>query len=145
MAALGDFIGRLPFVPDISPDVLNAILFASAVGIPSGYKAAATFWPEGRFLTAAVLFFVCFVAFISWTFGDLFVWDSPGDYFFDPYAAIVVPLTFTFALVRLRGYAKGFISVLTFIATIQILYWLNAPWFADWVNREINGSSYPQS
>lgn len=155
---IGEAIGELFSIPPIDPVALNALFFALSLGIPSAYYMFKSRWnaamldaifgtktavldadirasrtPMGKFadVASAIVFgFAYFYLYLS-------VARAPA---IDPtfgYWAVVGPLllfhagAFALAAWKLPGYGKGLVFVVTLVATMQLLYFLQLPWVSD--------------
>jgi hypothetical protein len=150
-AWLGRLIGMAPWLPDLSGDVVAALVLAASLGAPIGYALAGFLFPSGRPP--------------AWTFDE----DEPpigsaspsagGLIFCVPlgmtasFAAFLtavqawredlsLPLLysgltvymFVAACFVLNGFLRGVLILLAFMGAFQALYWLNTPGLTDWVN-----------
>lgn len=149
-AWLGRLVGYLPFLPSLSVDVVNAIVFASSFGIPSGYylmyKDPYTLRKEEEYGESPESAKRLIVAFITGLFFCIYIWIIAirldfltGSYFsaafFSISTLLILRAVFLPALLNMEGYKRGFVYTLTFIATLQCCYWLNTPWLKAEINR----------
>jgi hypothetical protein len=150
-AWLGRLIGMAPWLPDLSGDVVAALVLAASLGAPIGYALATFLFPSGRSP--------------AWTFDE----DEPSIGSTSPSAGgliFCVPLGMTasfaaflmaveawredlsFPLLHsglifymfvagcflLRGFLRGVLILLAFMGVFLALTWLSTPGLADWVN-----------
>jgi hypothetical protein len=57
------------------------------------------------------------------------------------FALSIFVVVFSIALLELKGYAKGLWAVLSFFASMQILYEVNAPGVASWINERASAAT----
>lgn len=163
-AYLGTLIGTLPLIPRVPAGILNALLFASSVGIPAGMggflsmRSSAVRIPAGmggflemwrwflghlKWTTIVVmplLFFGTYLLFLDPLFAQFFPW--PPTWFFRLVSLSWIRwlLLFTLAfyvyvaLVNIRGFARGVVLLTTTVVTLQIMYYLNVPGVGKWIN-----------
>lgn len=138
MRWLGRLVGRIPWLPDIPPEVMNATVFASAIALPAWLVA---FEPRPHPLIATMrwVMIASFTALAAVLY--LMAASSPAVLLTDNWSgqllvvgAIATFVAFwIFALMRIGGYFRGLVFILMFTATMQVLYYLNAPWVGDWI------------
>jgi len=124
LTKIGQFIGKFPFIPELSSDVMNTIIFISSVTLPLFFSFLRTY--------ISLLYSLFLAFFVTYTYhhtitaeeSDILVWI-----FF-----IEISLTVILATFVLPSFGKGIIYVLTFIVTLEILYILSSPWLAEPIN-----------
>lgn len=151
---MGQLIGTLPFLPQLTAFHVNAAIFTAAFGVPAAYvvlRRGASDAPRRprrsiRSLAAAAILFASVMAYafvgsvhVRMRIVDLMIDGSQreanlaGLIFLLVVAAMFV-VALLVALVSLKGYARGLVLILSFILTLQVLYYLDAPYLADWID-----------
>lgn len=146
---LGDLIGTIPFVPELSSTVINsiAILFTT-IAPPLIYSASYILFSKEKYFRSSFVIFSLYMLFeggrISYNLmvnidNGIIGYTSVGpDYssvFENITGLLFVAIFFIYSLFAVPNYAKGFFTVMTFLITLQILYFLNTPWLIDSVNN----------
>jgi len=147
-AWIGGLIGMIPFLPELDAEVVNCIIFCVSVGLPSGIAFAIrisqrreAYSPWQLYASLSVLIYPLAAALIYYLVVDFSWFRFSG--FLDAVllgGIISFAIMFGLALVTLNGYAKGLFLVVTFILTMQVLYWLNTPWLSDQINAAVESA-----
>ncbi len=137
MSWLGNLVGQIPFLPSVSANFLNSVLFAFGIGAPASYLGYELYakGEENRlkFLmgTVASIYVYMFAAGILYyaivepTFvpemtkvDPNFLWGLGL-----PLAGILL-MGWVHAIIKLPGYGKGLLAVVTFFGTIEFLHFM---------------------
>lgn len=160
---LGRLIGQLPFLPNFSADAINALLFTSTVGLPGAFVIAQRLrtssvgvWVLVPMCASVVIAtYVAYVISIAPYNPSYYTLISPDGHQSGPWfesfvvrarqsfpvvcgMLLAVAVSFLGALLFLKGFARGVIVLASFILTLQVLYWLNAPWVGDVIRETAN-------
>lgn len=157
MTQAGVHLGAILRVPPIDPTLINALLFAFTLGAPSAYYMHKSRWNAvvldqffgtgtavkdadlkmsegGVGKVADIAAGIVFALAYFWLY--LSVVRAPASDAI-AYWAVVGPLLLfhmgavALAAWKLPGYGKGLVYFATFVATMQILYFLQLPWLSD--------------
>jgi hypothetical protein len=150
-AWLGRMVGKAPWLPDLSGDVVTALIFAASLGAPVGYVLAVFLFPDGRPSAwtfdkppppigseapnaGGLIFCVLFATTASFAafLAAATAWRE--DLLFPFLYSGLTVYMFVAACLLLHGFLRGVLLLLTFMGAFQALYWLSTPGLADWVN-----------
>ncbi len=152
---IGSALGKLPLIPHISADVVNGAVFTASVGVPAGFALIRlgnsqsavnrldefgiprwSLWGFG----ATVPFFLYGIYMTATVPGYLETWQGRAEEQGEILSLVEVSIlslfvlaAFLCALITLKGYARGLIVFVSFVITLQLLYWINTPWLADFI------------
>jgi hypothetical protein len=143
-AWVGSLIGLLPVIPELDPETVGALLFTASVGAPSCYYMWQSRWPQRALgmshqsLLPPLLLAWHFLIYRDLAKADPAEWDwNTGETFL----LFLFLASFAVTVWKLPGYGRGVVVVLSFIVTLQLLYWLNTPWFADTISSLADGAT----
>lgn len=156
---VGKLIGEIPYIPELSPNVVNALLFVSSVGIPSafaGFKYITDDYDEKEFIKyvfsifwgislSLLLVYISFEAFKNLSLsmeGEGVVgwyrvnkWQCIRCVFGISFGFLFIFMMFLRSFLYLPGFSRGVVHVCVFLITVEVLYLLEVPW----VHEQING------
>jgi hypothetical protein len=140
-----------PWLPDLSGDVVAALVLAASLGAPIGYALATFLFPSGRppawtfdedeppmgsalpsvgglIFCVALGMTASFAAFLT----AVEAWRE--DLSFPLLHSGLAVYMFVAACFVLNGFLRGVLILLAFTGAFQALYWLSTPGLANWVN-----------
>lgn len=128
---VGDLIGFIPFVPELSASTVNFLILATTVYVPGFYAM----WPGRAYANERS----GIIALISAIFALVIFLTVQLDYDLplDAYRVLIVALMLTMIIFLLPVYRNGLLFVIVMLATFEAVYWLNLPQFRDSVDRFI--------
>jgi len=133
-AFVGRMIGYLPFLPHYSANEVNALLFASTVGIPTVYEythgigaVGGGMYPARRFWFILLLPLYYFLYLMVFEVAPHSIMDWLRVSLISAFCAF----HWIVALVTMKGYRRGLVYTLTFVLTMQCLYWSHTPWLKN--------------
>src|SRR5690606_16840839 len=135
-----EWVGRaVPFI-DISYEVVYGAMLTASIGVPAAFAVArsSSSVSENWRTVAAMLVYPAIVYTIV-VKKDRFI-ELGAGWFYVCNLVTFVPILlagWVWALITLRGYVMGFVVFVSFVAAMQVLYFLNTPWFADQINAQV--------
>lgn len=162
--AIGRLIGLIPFVPEFSTAAVNLIIYYSTVSIPSivassklrsipadfDYKKNRGIlykffkfvkkYNLGYLINSNYLFsFFILLAPLYVFFPEIIMPNThPNSFLITTYLVLLIVNTVVLigiSILKLPGFGKGIVFVLTFFICVEALYLLEAPFIADQINH----------
>ena len=143
---LGSYLGRIPFIPELSSTMVNALVLVGSIYFPLyGYgllRIRARYKMIAKTVTFVFLSMFTFPLF-TYTFYLAIKGVKVPVSRIDWYISLVIlgfmvaaaGRTIVFNCLYIPGYGKGIVSVIAFILTLQIFYVLNVPKIVEDINR----------
>jgi hypothetical protein len=139
--ALGRLIGELPFMPPLSAMTVNMLVLLGAVGFPGAWGVL-KYWGEVSFPRDDESAPRFEMAIFKWAQVIIVLLGTAslaalahGEVLLDPvqttFFALFVLGGWGASMYFLPGYFRGLVFVVSFVAAMQALYYLNAPWLSD--------------
>lgn len=149
MAWIGDIIGILPFIPKLSSEFINTVVFFLTILFPLSVGVAISIIKLFNYIeeiadneikipiilklfSISLNFIIIFVfskAYYSFLIGDL----KPGIIVF--ILSLFIFTLYLFYLKYVPGYFRGLVAAVGFIFTIEILYLVSIPGLSDYINN----------
>jgi len=136
---LGEIIGEIPFIPQISGETASTLIFFMSIGLPIFIvlmKESTTSYPFSiypfRYIFSVFSFFLYIIAF-SVAYYVLIAIDITIGWIIAN--SILFLGTFLFTILKLPGYGKGLLFIASFIIAMEILYLLKTPWLAEQISQ----------
>ena len=142
---VGSYIGRIPYIPDLSPAMVNSLVISILTYTPIityyvirlvryEHQKKDHFTPFVLILAVGVMAF-----FLNYSIDKINNYKSTTEWFF-ALSTLLVSIVHVAMFIRTNclyvpGYGKGLFSTLSLIFTLQVIYLLNIPFVVEGINN----------
>jgi hypothetical protein len=140
--SIGRYAGEIPFLPVVSADLINTILITTTLFVPVAFwyvKKILKEYKNPRPRNSNYSIFFLFILFTPLGYYEVKTMQYENYWGIETlhyYILLVIFIaSFVLTLRSFPGYRRGLISLIGFIATLQILYLLNAPIIGKHINE----------
>ena len=141
---LGDFIGKILFLPELSAATVNTAIFTLSVVIPTFIAVTKVHYVSDRLLEyipispqsheANSIALAIVVVLMPFFYYEMATKGYSTDLYWTIILIIATPLFLILPVIVLPGFGRGVLFFLSFIVTVEVLYILQAPWLAEHIN-----------